>query len=274
MKVRSRLACLSAAVAAFMFGGASVQATDLTWDADPVTAGVQDGAGSWDTTTANWFDGTNNVAWVNSTPGDNATFGNAVSAFVTGSTPKNIDLATAITAQNITLGTSSDGAIYNISDFSGGSLTLNGNITKVSGGGQSQFLLVSGPLNLAAGDHVVAMKDSPGDVAELSANGAIAGAGGLTIDNTAATTEAWGTMALNVDKSYTGATNISMGRLVITTSGGLGATSAGTTISNQGALSIGGAGTTVVSGLSLAEPITITRNTYSGGEFGRYTAAV
>jgi len=46
-----------------MYGGANVRATDFTWDVDPVTPGVQDGSGNWDTTTANWFDGTNNTAW-------------------------------------------------------------------------------------------------------------------------------------------------------------------------------------------------------------------
>jgi fibronectin-binding autotransporter adhesin len=279
MKVRSRIACISAAVAALMYGGSSVQARDLIWDANGTTAPLgADGSGSWDdNSSSNWVDGDlltgTNTVWLSSNP-DSALFGNLTSTYVGAITPNNIDLAAPITAQNVTFGTAADGGIYNISDFGGGSLTINGNVTKASGGGQSQFLLVSGPLMLAAGDHVVAMKDSPGDVAELSINGSIAGAGGLTVDNTAASTEAWGTVALNVDNSYAGATNINKGRLVITTSGGLGSAAAGTTISNQGALSIGGAGSTVVGGLTIAEPITITRNTYSGGEFGRYTAAL
>src|SRR5439155_16863490 len=86
--------------------------------------------------------------------------------------------------------------------------------------------------------------------------------------------EASGTLALNVDNTYTGVTNIDKGRIVITTSNGLGSASAGTTIGAIGTLSIGGAGTTVTSGLNITEPITIKRDTYSGGEFDRYKAAI
>ena len=41
--------------------GGIAHAATLTWDADPGTAGIQDGAGTWDTTTNNWYDGANNV---------------------------------------------------------------------------------------------------------------------------------------------------------------------------------------------------------------------
>ncbi len=40
----------------------SVPAT-ITWDADTGTTGAQDGTGTWDATTANWWDGSANVAW-------------------------------------------------------------------------------------------------------------------------------------------------------------------------------------------------------------------
>lgn len=46
----------------------------LTWDADTATTGAQDGTGTWDTTNPNWWDGSQNVAWNNTTP-DSATFG-------------------------------------------------------------------------------------------------------------------------------------------------------------------------------------------------------
>ncbi|WP_395736335.1 beta strand repeat-containing protein [Prosthecobacter sp.] len=39
----------------------------LTWDADTATAGVQEGNGTWNTTLTNWYDGTSNVAWNNTT---------------------------------------------------------------------------------------------------------------------------------------------------------------------------------------------------------------
>ncbi len=51
-----------------------LHAADLTWDADTITVGIQDGANVWDTTTNTWWDGAANVVWTNATP-DNAVFG-------------------------------------------------------------------------------------------------------------------------------------------------------------------------------------------------------
>ena len=39
------------------------RAAMLLWDADPATAGAQDGAGTWDAVGTNWWDGGANVAW-------------------------------------------------------------------------------------------------------------------------------------------------------------------------------------------------------------------
>src|SRR5881392_2047731 len=99
---RSRIVCLSAAVAAALYAGnQSAQARSLTWDAngaaDPLGA---DGSGSWDLASPNWVDGDlvtgTNVTWSNS-PADSATFGNAVTTPINTVTPNNIDLAAAIT---------------------------------------------------------------------------------------------------------------------------------------------------------------------------------
>jgi autotransporter-associated beta strand protein len=267
MNARSRIACISAAVAALMFGAGVSQGRDLTWDAngtaDPLGA---DGSGNWDLTSPNWVNGDlttgTNVAWLNAA-GDNAVFGNGTNVFDGNATPNNIDLGAAITVNDILLGIGTNGGVYNLSDFGGGSLTLTGNINKTAGNGALSFLLQSNAMTLGAGDHVVALKDTPGDTAELAINGAITGAGGITMDNSTQGYESWGTLAFNVDNSYTGATNISFGRLVITTANGLGASSAGTTISGAGSLSIGGAGTTVTGDINLTEPITIKRSDYS-----------
>jgi autotransporter-associated beta strand protein len=279
MNSRSRSTRLSAAIAAALICAgsgavASAQNRDLTWDSD-AEGGVlgQDGGGNWDTSTLNWVynDGVNppsNVAWFNGTlenPNpDSATFGNLTNAFVAASPANNIELASHLTVQNLTFGTAANGATYNISDFNGGSLTINGNVTKAAAGGQIQLLLVNNPLTLSAGNHVFALRDSADDVPEMSVNGVIAGAGGVTLDNGAY--ESWGTLVFNDENTYAGATSVSKGRLVITTSGGLGAATAGTTISGTGRLSIGGAGTTVAGDLTIAEPITITRNTYEAAD--------
>jgi fibronectin-binding autotransporter adhesin len=51
-------------------------AAALTWDANPNSTGSQlDGSGTWDLTTANWWDGTNDVIW---SPAGIAVFGGGV----------------------------------------------------------------------------------------------------------------------------------------------------------------------------------------------------
>jgi beta-glucosidase len=45
-----------------------------TWDAAPATSGPQDGAGTWDTASTNWWDSAANVLW-STNPPDSATFG-------------------------------------------------------------------------------------------------------------------------------------------------------------------------------------------------------
>ena len=68
---RIRLSCaVLAAAPSITFAADST----LTWDANPATVGVQGGSGTWaDAGTANWFTGTNNVAWAN-TNVDSAVF--------------------------------------------------------------------------------------------------------------------------------------------------------------------------------------------------------
>ncbi len=86
---------------------------DVTWDADPVTAGIQDGAGSWDTSTANWDNAGVNGAWINS-PADGALIGN-------GGTAGTITLTTGITAVGLTF--AAVGGNYLVT---GNTLTLSG----------------------------------------------------------------------------------------------------------------------------------------------------
>ncbi|MCS7091511.1 MAG: autotransporter-associated beta strand repeat-containing protein [Verrucomicrobiota bacterium] len=67
----------------------------LTWDADPVNPGAQDGPGFWNTTTNLWWTGSANASW-NSTIPDEAVFG-------TGTGPAGvITLSESITCGNIT----------------------------------------------------------------------------------------------------------------------------------------------------------------------------
>ena len=269
MSARTRSAAVCAAVFAAMQSAALLKAADLTWDADPGTPGVQDGSGNWNTTTANWFNGTSNVLWSNATP-DSAFLGNG-GVFNNNTAAHNVTVTEPITVQNLTFDIGADGGIYNVfDDFGGGALTLAGNIVKSANNGVSQILL-GNRLTLSGGQHTFTIRDTPGDTPELTVNAEITGAGGVTIDNSSY--EQWGTTVFNFDNTYIGATNVTKGRLVINTDNALGSGAAGVTIANQGALSVGGAGTVPNSSVTISKPITVTRNTYTGTDFNDYPDA-
>ncbi|MGC4031788.1 MAG: autotransporter-associated beta strand repeat-containing protein [Tepidisphaeraceae bacterium] len=270
MKAGLRNSVLSAAAIATLYGTAGAQARDLIWDASGNSAPTAtDGAGNWDTITTHWLDPVTglNVTWSNANP-DSATFGTVGSATGT-ATPNSILLAENITVQNLTFGTASNNAYYNLYDFGDGNqtLTLAGNITKTTGLGGVQMLLTNA-VNLTTGQHVFKVADTPADAApEFIVDSVLSGAGGVTIDND--TFDTWGTTAFNLNNSYTGDTLINKGRLIVNQSNALGATSAGTTIGARGTLAFAGAGTTN-GDLTINEPITVSRSLYANptGETG------
>lgn len=271
MKMRTGFACLAAAVACVSITSTSY-AVDLLWDVDgPGGVTGADGSGNWDLSSDLWYDAIANANVV-FTNGSSAQFGNLDSVFNAAATQHNIDMSAAVTVQNLVAGTGTNGGGYNFSDFGGGSLTLAGNVTKASGGGVVNFLFVSGPINLTAGNHTFAIRDTGGDAAEITMNGVLAGPGGVTLNNSFY--EAWGTLGFTSANTYEGATNISKGRLVITDSQGLGSATTGTTISNLGTLGLGGGGLVPAGDMTIVEPITVTRDTYTGGDFGLYGAAI
>lgn len=110
--LRYRLCGLAVLV---VFVSTSLRGADLTWDGDTVTTGLQDGAGTWNTTDINrWYNSTTTLyqAWSNGTP-DLAIFGAASGA------PGTVTLGTPITASGLRF----DVAGYTIS---GSTLTLAG----------------------------------------------------------------------------------------------------------------------------------------------------
>jgi autotransporter-associated beta strand protein len=91
------LAGLTTIVCAF-----GLHAADLTWDADPTTGGIQDGANAWNLTTNTWWDGANNVLWDNSTPA-NAIFGGSAVSGTAG--PVTVGAGLTINIGNLTFNT-------------------------------------------------------------------------------------------------------------------------------------------------------------------------
>ena len=140
---------LTTALLALSAGGIAHAAT-LTWDEDPGTAGIQDGAGTWDTTTNNWYDGANNVLWPNTTA-DEAILG---------------DGGSISNAQQINL--------------DGGSITLN-KLTFASMGG-GYYRLLSGTLAFGGADPTITVTDNIARI-DTSMTGSVTkdGAGALDL---------------------------------------------------------------------------------------------
>ena len=70
-------ATAAAALAAVLLVAPSARAASLTWDSGGVSpANPADGSGTWDTAATNWWNGSADVAWNNTTnAGDTAVFG-------------------------------------------------------------------------------------------------------------------------------------------------------------------------------------------------------
>ena len=95
---RSIVIAAAAAALPTMLHPAHVGAANLTWDNNGNTPNnPQDGAGSWDNSLLNFFDGVNNVAWVNAN-NDTAVFG-------AGGTAGAVGVATGISFGGLQLNT-------------------------------------------------------------------------------------------------------------------------------------------------------------------------
>jgi hypothetical protein len=124
-------------------------AQTVTWDADPATAGAQDGNGTWNFTPAQWLIGSTDETWWTN---DAAEFG------VGGAGPYTVTLAADMVASAVTFNSGN----YTITNTSGQSLTLQGTPTITANGagtisaplsnGTNTFLKAgAGTLTIAAG---------------------------------------------------------------------------------------------------------------------------
>jgi len=125
----------------------TARAASYTYDANTSSAGIQDGAGNWNTTLANFWNGTNDVKWPNQNT-DVAVFGNGG-----GTAGMGITTGT-VTTNGITFAALAAGAYYNIS---GGTITLAGSsptiaVNAASGGTiRSALVGTSGFIKTGAG---------------------------------------------------------------------------------------------------------------------------
>ncbi len=95
----------------------------VAWDADTGTAGAQDGSGTWDVTTANWWNGSSDIAWFSYNP---ATIG------VGGSGAYTVNLASSVSAVSLTFNANYTitNAAQSITMFGAGTtITANSNAT-------------------------------------------------------------------------------------------------------------------------------------------------
>lgn len=149
----------------------------VSWDADPVTPGAQDGGGIWNLTSPNWWNGVRDIAWPPTAPA-NTTFGTATAA------AGSITLgATGITLSNLTFNPAASG------DYT------------IVGGGYA-LVLVGSP-NIA-----VAANCAPAISAPLTGTGFTKTGSGLLNLNSANSYNGLvtindGTLALNGDNSAT-----------------------------------------------------------------------
>ncbi len=140
-----------------------LRAANLTWDADTATPGAQDGSGTWDAITANWWNGSADATFnVGSTPPDMPIFG------VVNGAAGTVTLGSAINSSNI---------IFNAPGV--------GNYT-IAGSGANTLTLTNGVAILANVD------------ATISAN--FVGSSGVTVSHAAGSTPS-GVLILSGDNS-------------------------------------------------------------------------
>jgi autotransporter-associated beta strand protein len=221
----------------------------LTWDANPGSAGVQEGGGTWDMASANWYAGGTNTVW------NNALYSMPLSAIIGG-------------------GSGAAGTIT----VSG---TLNADYLTFNPPGSGNYTLTGGALNMVCGGTIVANADatinSPitsgylplvkGGSATLILGGTNSLGNGAILNQ--GVTVSQGTLQLN-NSSAAGSGTITLGDTATGTNGvSLFANVAGATFANAILVSTNGTGPATVGGsqdaLTLSGPVTLSRAATLGG---------
>jgi autotransporter-associated beta strand protein len=172
-------------------------AASLTWDSNgPTAPPMLNGSGTWNTSTANWWNGAANVTWNNATP-DSAAFGSGTntSAWVTANV---VTLGTGITVGNLLF-----------TNWNSGS----------SGTTNMQYQITGNTLTLAGTPTITTRSDGLITSTLVGTGFTKDGAGILRVDGTST--------------AYTGAATISAGTLQIGNNGGGGQLGTGNIINNS-----------------------------------------
>jgi fibronectin-binding autotransporter adhesin len=194
MKPKSTLSHFLASICGSLLPFSIAHASTLYWDANGVTAGQTDGAGTW-LSTNQWWNGSANTTWAS---GDAAVFG-------LGGAGGAVSLASPTTLESLTLGFYT--GTYTLGT-AGQAITLNNGINKF--GGQTGDVTISSPLILAG-----AQTWTNNSIGAINLGGATTLSGNLTIDgsgiiNSVATAAAIGGTG-NIIKNGTGQFNFSAG---------------------------------------------------------------
>ena len=150
-----------AGVALAVLSAAPATAATLTYDAD-TTAPANDGAGVWNTTTTNWYDGTNDVLWPNTTA-DTAIFG------VGGA-------GGTVTVGTVNAGTIQFNTVTTAYTLSGGTITLGTGITN------NQTTLGATISSIIAGTNGLAFTGVAGNTTTTNLSGANTYTGVTTVN--------------------------------------------------------------------------------------------
>jgi fibronectin-binding autotransporter adhesin len=145
---------IAVCVAALSVSG---HAASLTWDADPGTAGAQDGGGTWDAAATTWWDGSANTNWNSAAP-DSAIFG-------AGGTPGAVSLGAALAVSNLTFN----------ADYA-----IRSNTLTLSGASTAEANTAATIESVLTGSGAALVKTGPGT---LTLTGSNTYSGGTAIDN-------------------------------------------------------------------------------------------
>ena len=251
------------AIAFWIAGPRAGNAASLLWSPNGVTPGGG-GTGTWNTSTALWYNGTSFQSWTNA-PVNDAVFGGSAGTVTLGVpiTVENLMFNTTgytIAGSTLTLG----GVTPTIGVVPGGTATISsviaGTIGLTQAGGTGTLILTgtntytggttinAGTLQIGAGGATGSVTGNIVDNAALVFDRSNALTYGGIISGTGSVTQAGtGTLTLSGTNTYTGATTINGGTLALSGTGSIAASSQVNVAAAAGTFSIAGttAGATI-----------------------------